>query len=96
MRFKLRHGSTLDFVKEPGDAQKRPSNKAAKGEIRSLAFAVSQEFGRARTPLETVFSVTLFAQAHDDECNDQPIQRDGLDQRESDPHVFADTPSASG
>ena len=33
----------------------------------------------------------LFAKSHDDERDDQPVQRDGLDQREPDPHIFPDT-----
>ena len=33
----------------------------------------------------------LLAQAHDDERNDQPVQCDGFDEREPDPHVLADT-----
>ena len=36
-------------------------------------------------------SPSLLAKTHDDERNNEPVQRDGFDQREPDPHVLADT-----
>src|SRR5215831_19241231 len=47
-----------------------------------------QEAPIARVNLSLIM---LLAEPHDDERNNQPVERDGLDQRESDPHVLADT-----
>ena len=39
----------------------------------------------------TASDLLLFAKTHNDKCNDQAVQRDGFDQRESDPHVLANS-----
>src|SRR6476620_4238618 len=46
--------------------------------------------GDAPPDLSPDLSLLLLAKAHDNEGNDQAIQRDGFHQREPDPHILRD------
>ena len=46
-------------------------------EPRGILISCVEGFERSRMKLETMFSI-LFAETHDDEGNDQTIERDGF------------------
>jgi len=46
-------------------------------ELRGVLISYVEGFERSRMKLETMFSI-LFAKTHDDEGNDQTVERDGF------------------